>query len=191
MSDHCTEKIVAKLEAVQEATSLIGEFSQRFAAAARAPDETIGIKTAEILPLLTKKFEIVVQDGEIRDVATDYETLLQLIIRIRGKTYYSSLVGSLTVTHYKRHEAECNTCCHNGRVLEMKGVDYAFQANPDSQQPPTIFTGLIALADTFLVVETKKCRFKLHNVLLNAEFRGEFQDRLFAVAGESKIFLKK
>ena len=123
MSESRKESTLERLEAIQETTSLIGEFSQRFALAARATNETRGILVANLLPLLTKKFEVVIQDREQRIVATDYESLLALVLRVSANVYYSSLVGSLAVESYENHHSKCSG--KRGRIVEISC------ANPD------------------------------------------------------------
>lgn len=159
---------VERIEAIQETTSLIGDFSQRFALAARASNETRGILVANLLPLLTKKFEVVIQDHESRIVATDYETLLALVIRVSGHIYFSGLVGSLTVDNYENHHSKCS-----GRIVEMVGVDYIIQSNRDLNSPNNVLTGLVALKDFYLAVEVKE-KFLLDSVVMAAELKADF-----------------
>ncbi|CAK7994983.1 Hypothetical protein POVR1_LOCUS501 [uncultured virus] len=164
-------KKLEKLEAIQETTSLIGDFSQRFALAARATNDTRGILVANLLPLLTKRFEVVSQDRGIRDVATDYETLLALITRSSGNVYFSGLVGSLTVESYENHHSKCSG--RKGRIVEMVGVDYLIQAERDPNNPDNVLAGLIVTKDSYLAVEIKE-KFLLHSVVMVAEYRANF-----------------
>ena len=176
MADTNENKVIRKLEAISECTTLIVEFTEVFGQAISTVDSPSdqSILTNEVLKFFTKKFTLVVYSGT-RLVATNYETLFELITSINAAKSIG-LIGSLAVVDYNDplDENLCSNCDNSrhrkARSITLKGIEHIVQR--DNSRPSA--TSLVSLRNEYNAKEVKKSVFKFSHVELRDELLGFF-----------------
>lgn len=143
-------QVLARVDAIQQSTDIIGKFALNFSAAVRQPSAQ---NIDKVKQTLTTPFSLTIVGATAAPVTTADELAAFIKKLSSANTFESRLVGNFSIDSYQVH--------NNGlRSVKIEALEYPIMTcNGVSMKQPAL--------DQYTVVETKGDVFKVQSVVIN------------------------